>query len=124
MWRWLYDYGGRLADRGADLAGNPFAIVAVLVFCIVWTALGYGVDTLTLALSVLAITLTQTVLNQQRRHEAALHLKIDELVHGMAGARDELMGIEGKTEAELEELKRVIDQEIVEAGDDPARKLD
>lgn len=77
---------------------------------------------MTLALSVLAITLTQMVLNQQRRHEAALHLKIDELVHGIDGPRDEFMGIEGKTEAELEKLRREIVDELEEATADPARR--
>ena len=122
MWQQIYDAGGRIADKGANIAGHPFAIVGVILFCVAWFSIGYGVDTLTLALSVLAITLTQMVLNQQRRHEAALHLKIDELVHGMAGARDELMGIEGKTEAELEALKREVEEEIEEAAEDPVRK--
>ena len=60
---------------------------------------------LALVLSVLAITLTQMVLNQQKRHEVALHLKIDELIHAMKGARDEVMGIESKSEVELEALR-------------------
>ncbi len=105
MWRKLYEFGGRLADRGANFAGNPFAIIFVVVLCIAWIAAGYAVDFLTMLLSVLAITLTQMVLNQQRRHEAALHLKIDELVHSLDGARDDIMGAELLTEAEIEELR-------------------
>jgi low affinity Fe/Cu permease len=120
--RTLNEVGGKLADRGANLAGHPVGIVLIVVFCIGWIAVGNGIDTLTLALSVLAITLTQMVLNQQRRHEAALHLKIDELVHGLDGARNELMGIETATEAELEALKREVDEELQEASEDPARK--
>lgn len=56
-----------------------------------------------------AITLTQMVLNQQKRHDAALHLKIDELIHAMKGARDEIAGIENKSEAELEALRETGD---------------
>lgn len=105
MWRRIYDWGGRLADRGANIAGNPFAIIILVIGCIVLVLAGYGVDILTLVLSVLAITLTQMVLNQQRRHEAALHMKIDELVHGLEGARDEVMGIENKTEFEMDAMR-------------------
>lgn len=103
----LYELGCRISDIGANLAGHPVALIGVIVFCaIFFLALGdTATGALTLVLSVMAITLTQMVLNQQKRHEAALHLKIDELIHAMTGARDEIMGIEGKSEAELEALR-------------------
>lgn len=104
----LYAIGCRFSDRGANIAGHPAALVGVILFCFAWFLLPLG-DTatavLTLVLSVLAITLTQMVLNQQKRHEVALHLKIDELIHAMKGARDELMEIESKSESELEALR-------------------
>ena len=103
----LYILGCRFSDAGANLAGHPLALIGVIVFCaIFFLALGESATAvLTLVLSVMAITLTQMVLNQQRRHEAALHLKIDELVDAMRGARDEVMGIENKSEDELEALR-------------------
>lgn len=104
----LYNLGCRVSDLGSSVAGHPLALVGVLLFCGAWFLLPLG-DTataiLTLVLSVLAITLTQMVLNQQKRHEVALHLKIDELIHAIRGARDEVMGIEHKSEAELEALR-------------------
>ncbi len=103
----LYLFGCRVSDRGANMAGHPAAIAIVAIFCAVWFVQGgpKGVNTLTLILSVLAITLTQMVLNQQRRSEAALHMKIDELILAKRGARDELAGIERKTEDEMEKLR-------------------
>jgi low affinity Fe/Cu permease len=104
----LYAIGCRISDAGANLAGHPMAQITLVVFCLAWFALPLGSDAtavLTLVLSVLAITLTQMVLNQQKRHEAALHFKIDELIHAMKGARDEVMGVESKSEAELEALR-------------------
>jgi low affinity Fe/Cu permease len=104
----LYAIGCRISDAGANLAGHPIAQIVLVVFCLAWFTLPLGSDAtavLTLVLSVLAITLTQMVLNQQKRHEAALHFKIDELIHAMKGARDEVMGIESKSEAELEALR-------------------
>jgi low affinity Fe/Cu permease len=104
----LYLLGCKLSDFGANLAGHPTAIAGVAFFCGAWFIIGgQGTEnTLTLILSVLAITLTQMVLNQQRRSEAALHMKIDELILAKQGARDELAGIEKKTEDELNALRR------------------
>ncbi|WP_169798295.1 low affinity iron permease family protein [Sphingomonas soli] len=104
----MYSLGCRLSDLGANIAGHPLALVGVILFCGAWFLLPLGESAtavLTLVLSVLAITLTQMVLNQQKRHETALHLKIDELIHAMRGARDEVMGIEHKSEEELEALR-------------------
>ncbi len=104
----FYEFGCAISDIGANFAGHPAAILAVAVFCLLWFVVGgeQGENSLTLILSVLAITLTQMVLNQQRRSERALHIKIDELILSMSGARDEVAGIEGLTEAELEKLRR------------------
>jgi len=108
MLRNLYEWGCRLSDRIATAAGHPAAQVGVIAFCLAWfVGLGAGfANDLTLVLSVAAITLTQMVLNQQKRHDAALHLKIDELILAKKGARNELAGAEGMTEEELETLKR------------------
>lgn len=126
--RSLYELGCRISDCGADLAGHPAAIILVILFCAAWFLLPLGsaaTAVLTLVLSVLAITLTQMVLNQQKRHEAALHLKIDELIHAMKGARDEVMGIENRSEAELEALRITGDKAeevLARRRADPARK--
>ncbi|UAK25686.1 low affinity iron permease family protein [Sphingomonas nostoxanthinifaciens] len=111
MAKTLYNFGCRVSAWGADLAGHPFSILTVAVVCAAWFIIGgtSAENTLTLALSVLAITLTQMVLNQQRLSERALHMKIDELVFAMNGARDEIAGIERKTEEELEALRRTGD---------------
>lgn len=63
--------GGRIAGRTADMAGAPLAILLVAVFCAGWflKAGAAGESTLTVILSVVSITLTQMVLNGQRRSE-------------------------------------------------------
>lgn len=99
----LYLLGCRICDFFANLAGHPLAIIVLIVACLLWLmAKGQpGQNLLTLMLSILAITLTQMVLNQQRRSELALHLKIDELITALDGARDELAGIENADEDTL-----------------------
>lgn len=106
--RKLYNLGCRICGRGADLFGHPASIVLVALFCAIWflAAGAAGENALTLILSVLSITLTQMVLNGQRRSEQALHLKIDELVYAIQGARNEVAGIETKSTEELDALRR------------------
>lgn len=108
MAKYLYTLGCRLSEAGANLAAHPFAIFGMAGFCAAWFVIAgqAGENLLTLILSVLAITLTQMVLNQQKRSEAALHMKIDELIIAVAGARDEMAGIETKSEEELAKLRR------------------
>jgi low affinity Fe/Cu permease len=101
-----------ISERVANLSGHPYAQLGLLVFCLAWFALDLRVDILTAALSILAITLTQMVLNRQNerekeahRRDIALHLKLDELVHASRRARDELAGIEELEEEEIQALK-------------------
>jgi low affinity Fe/Cu permease len=107
----LIDFGCWVSEKVSDLAANPFAQLGVLLFCVGWFALGLPVDILTAALSILAITLTQMVLNRQQdrekdahRRDVALHAKLDELLHASKRARDELAGIEELEEEEIAEL--------------------
>lgn len=111
--QFLYRIGCSISDGVANVAAHPAAQIGVVLFCLAWFLLPVGEDAtavLTLVLSVMAITLTQMVLNQQKRHEIALHLKIDELIHAMKGARDEVMGVETASEDELEALRITGDQ--------------
>jgi low affinity Fe/Cu permease len=101
-----------VSDQVATVAANPFAQVGLVLLCAAWFALGMRVDILTAGLSILAITLTQMVLNRQdekervaHRREVALHAKLDELLHASRRARDELAGIEELEEDEIAELR-------------------
>lgn len=104
--------GCEISSWGSDVAANPLAQIAVVIICALWFALGLATEVLTAILSILAITLTQMVLNRQNEREAdahrrdvAMHAKIDELVVAMKGARNELAGIEELDEEDIEELK-------------------
>ena len=109
----LTAWGDFISEKVADFSGNPFAQIGVLILCAAWFIIGLRVDILTAALSILAITLTQMVLNRQDQreqiahiHDLALHAKLDELLHASKRARDELAGIEDTLEEEeIAELK-------------------
>jgi low affinity Fe/Cu permease len=101
-----------LSEKVADIAAHPFAQAGLVLVCAAWFLLAWRVDWLTAVLSILAITLTQMVLNRQRerekeahRRDVALHAKLDELLIASKRARDELAGIEELEEDEIEELK-------------------
>lgn len=104
--------GCMISAKAADLAAEPLAQVGFAAFCVTWFAFKLPVEILTAALSILAITLTQMVLNKQNerevdahRRDLALHAKIDELVLATSKARDEIAGIEELEENEIERLK-------------------
>ncbi len=101
-----------LSEKVADVSAHPFAQVGLVLVCLLWFALAWRVDWLTAGLSILAITLTQMVLNRQKerekdahRRDVALHAKLDELLIASRRARDELAGIEELEEEEIERLK-------------------
>ena len=104
--------GGWLSERVADFSAHPFAQLGLVLVCVAWFALDWRVDWLSAGLAILAITLTQMVLNRQRerereahRRDVALHAKLDELLIASRRARDELAGIEELEEEEIEQLR-------------------
>jgi low affinity Fe/Cu permease len=105
--------GCHVSGAVADFAADPLAQVGFVLLCLIWFWLDLNVNVLTAALSILAITLTQMVLNSQQererdahRRDVALHAKLDELLLASRRARDELAGIEELEEEEIERLKK------------------
>src|SRR5215203_5693692 len=108
---WLEQIGCVISAVASDVAAHPFAQLGIVVFCAGWWLIGLPTDILTAALSILAITLTQMVLNRQNerefeahRRDVAMHAKLDELVIASRRARNEVAGIEEELdEEEIEE---------------------
>ena len=116
--------GCHISSVVSDIAANPLAQVGVIAVCGAWFALGLNTNALTAVLSILAITLTQMVLNRQNEREAdafrrdvAMHAKLDELVLASQRARDEMAGIENLEEEEIEQLKEDA-KEAIQAVED------
>jgi low affinity Fe/Cu permease len=118
---WLVRTGDRLSEAVARLFAHPVMHLGVILFCGAWFLLGLPTDLLTAALSILAITLTQMVLNGQydreveaHRRDVAMHAKLDELIKATRRARDEMVGIEEELDEEeirelREEAKQLVD---------------
>ncbi|MBA3668075.1 MAG: low affinity iron permease family protein [Sphingomonas sp.] len=130
------EIGSVISERASDLCANPFMQIGVILFCGGWFAIGLPTDLLTAALSILAITLTQMVLNRQidretdaHRRDIALHAKLDELIIAKHGARDEMAGIEELDEEAIIDLKvqaekqaEELDEELHEQSGDKPKK--
>lgn len=124
--------GDRISEWVSNLFAHPYMQIAVILFCAAWFVVGFLADTLTAALSILAITLTQMVLNRQndreaedRKRDIAMHAKLDELLHAMKGARDDMAGIEELEEEEIAEFKEQVKAAIDAQGDragDPSER--
>lgn len=121
----LKSLGDRVSAAMADFAADPFVQVGLIAFCATWFAMGLPTDLLTAALSIIAITLTQMVLNQQKsrsidanRRDVALHAKLDELLLASHKARDEMAGIETLEVSEIEDLKDQAKEAIAAADEE------
>ncbi len=120
----LYRIGCRISELGSNLAAHPFAQAGVIIFSATWFTLGLDTGLLTAALSILAITLSQMVLNRQNvreaeahRRDVAMHAKLDELVIAVRAAHNEMAGIEELPEDVIVELKEHTLEVAASSGD-------
>ena len=99
------------ARRTSDFVGSSWAFTVAIVTILVWAVAGpfyhYSdtwqlvINTGTTVVTFLMVFLMQ---NTQNRDAKAIHLKLDELLRGVKGARTGLVRLEDLTEAELVEL--------------------
>lgn len=75
-----------------------FAIVAVLV---VVSLVTIGVEDTNIAISIATLLMVFVLQNTQNRDSAALHLKLDEMIHAEPDAREVVRGTETRSEAEI-----------------------
>ncbi len=102
-----------IAEQTALLVGTPWAFMIALLVIITWAAsgpfFGYSntwqlvVNTGTTIVTFLIVFLIQ---NTQNRDTKALHLKLDELLRGVTGARTSLVNLESLSDEELERLEK------------------
>lgn len=99
------------STKVAKLVGSPWAFVLAASIIVVWLITGpiFGysntwqlvINTFTTITTFLIVFLIQ---NTQNRDSRATHLKLDEIIKGVKGARNLLVDIEDVTDEELEKL--------------------
>ena len=122
---WLHEFGCRMSEWVSDFAAHPYVQMGLVLFCVSWFAFGLDTSLLTAALSILAITLTQMVLNRQNEREAeahrrdvAMHAKLDELIVAVTHAHNDMAGIEDLPEEVIVELKEEVLGNLDQANDE------
>ena len=105
------------AKESAAAVGSPWAFLLAIVVVLGWLATGptfrYSdtwqlvINTGTTIITFLIVFLIQ---NSQNRDAKAIHLKLDELIHKVKGARDALIDLENCTDEELERLQQQFEQ--------------
>jgi low affinity Fe/Cu permease len=105
------------AHRTAEWVGTPVAFVTGAGLIVVWAmtgpVFGYSdtwqlvVNTATTIVTFLMVFLIQ---NTQNRDARAIHLKLDELIRGVKGARTAMVALENATDDELAELQDEFDR--------------
>jgi low affinity Fe/Cu permease len=103
----------RFAQRVSLIVGAPVTFIAAVVLILVWAATGpfmhYSetwqliINTGTTILTFLMVFLIQ---NTQNRDARAIQLKLDELIKGSKGARNQVIDLENCTDEELMQLEK------------------
>jgi low affinity Fe/Cu permease len=108
----MKDWFHAFASRMSQAAGSPFAFLLAVIIIVVWAiagpAFGYSdtwqlvINTGTTIITFLIVFLIQ---NTQNRDARAMHLKLDELIKAVKGARTQLVDLEEMSDAELAKLE-------------------
>jgi len=107
----------QFSNEVAALAGRPWTFVACVILVFLWGAsgplFGFGetwqlvINTGTTIITFLMVFVIQ---NSQNRDGAALHAKLDELIHAVSGADERFVGIEQMTDEDLKALLKRVDE--------------
>jgi low affinity Fe/Cu permease len=116
------------ASRTAEWVGSSSAFVIGLTLIVLWAVTGplfhfsdtwqLVVNTATTIVTFLMVFLIQ---NTQNRDARAIHLKLDELLRGVKGARTAMVALENSTDEELSELQAEFDRLHKRLNTHPAR---
>jgi low affinity Fe/Cu permease len=107
-----------VAGRIAAAAGQPLAFVAASLTIIAWAVSGpifaYSdtwqlvINTTTTIITFLMVFLIQ---NSQNRDAAAMQAKLDEMIRALDKGRNRFIGIEHRTDTEIEDIRAAIESE-------------
>ena len=102
----------RFAHYTADAVGSPWAFLFAIVIVVVWAAAGPMFDysdtwqlVINTGTTILTFLMVFLIQNTQNRDAKAIHLKLDELIRAVKGARTRLVHLEDLSDDELGHLQ-------------------
>lgn len=108
----MHDLFHKFSSKTATITGSAWAFIVALLIIIIWGITGplfHYSDTWQLVINtgttVVTFLMVFLIQNTQNRDAKAIHLKLDELIHGVKGARNSLVGLEDISDEELEKLQ-------------------
>jgi low affinity Fe/Cu permease len=108
---------GKFAARSSYYLGSRWSFVAAIGVIVVWGLTGpiyHYSDTWQLIINtgttIVTFLMVFLIQNTQNRDARAIHLKLNELIHAVDKAKNQLIDVENLSDLELEELTKTYEQ--------------
>ena len=103
----------KFAHGVSNIVGTPWVFILAFAVVVLWALLGpmfHFSDTWQLVINtgttIITFLMVFLIQNTQNRDAKAIHLKLDELIRGVKGARNGLVNLEELSDKELEKLHK------------------
>ena len=103
----------KFAQITSAVVGSSWAFIFAVLIILVWAITGpmfHYSDTWQLVINtgttIITFLMVFLIQNTQNRDAKAIHLKLDELIKGVKGARTSLVNLEQLSDADLERLQK------------------
>src|ERR1700740_2830791 len=103
----------KFSEKVAKAVGSPWAFVIAIVVVFAWAVSGpvfHYSDTWQLVINpgttIITFLIVFLIQNTQNRESRVIHLKLDELLRGVEGARLSFVSLDKMTDAELDDVQK------------------
>ena len=112
---------GDIANRTSQAAGRALTFMIAAAVVIIWAITGpifHYSDTWQLVINtgttIVTFLMVFLIQNSQNRDAAAMQAKLDELIRAIEAARGQFIGIEHRTDKEIQEIRAELEKECAE----------
>jgi low affinity Fe/Cu permease len=109
----LNEFFRKFASVTSTVVGSPWSFLVAVLIIIVWGVTGPMFDfsdtwqlIINTGTTIVTFLMVFLIQNTQNRDAKAIHLKLDELLRAMKGARTALVDLEDMSDEELEKLQK------------------